>query len=297
MKKKQLDAYSWILTASILLIGFLMMQFELVDYGYTFFMIFPLFLGFSIGLLFKKGIHILYLTLGLVAGCCALILFGIEGFVCVLMLLPIFLGFITIGYFVGKRLRFKTDKKSTKAFVSLLPLLVLLSIGNLELVIDLEPEIIEIETSVTLPYAPELLFDGVKSMKKLDGEQPFLMKLGLPTPIRCELEANEVGALRHCIFENGEITAQLTQYEKGEVLEMDVVDYTLTGRHWFKFIDAKYLFERVNDQNTTITRISSYKSTLKPRWYWQPLEKIGIAQEHTFVLNSLKKNIEEQYSE
>ena len=234
------------------------------------------------------------MTVGIIVGCLALIMFGIEGFVCVLMLLPIFLIFVTIGYFLGKSVRIDTANKSSKIIVSILPLLVLYILGSIELKSSLEPNVIEIETSVVLPYSAETLFDGVKSMKKLNGEKPILMKLGLPTPIRCDLDANEVGALRHCIFENGEITAQLTKYEKGEVLEMKVVDYTLTGRHWFKFVDAKYLFERVDRNQTKITRTSSYKSTLKPRWYWEPLEKIGIDQEHKFVLNSLKKNIEEE---
>ena len=75
---------------------------------------------------------------------------------------------------------------------------------------------------------------------------------------------------------------------------MDVVDYTLTGRHWFTFLNAKYTFEDHNG-STQITRTSSYKSTLKPRWYWEPLEKYGIEQEHQFVLNSLKKNIKQKY--
>lgn len=224
------------------------------------------------------------------------IMFGIEGFVCVLMLLPIFLLFVTIGYFIGRKIRINTTNQSTKIMVSILPIVVLYFLGSIELKSNLESKIIEIETSVILPYSPEILFDGVKSMKKLNGEKPFLMKLGLPTPIRCELDANEVGALRHCIFENGEITAQLTKYKKGEILEMDVVDYTLTGRHWFQFVDAKYSLEKVDDSRTRITRTSSYKSTLKPRWYWKPLENLGIEQEHTFVLNSLKKNIEEEIS-
>ena len=50
-------------------------------------------------------------------------------------------------------------------------------------------------------------FDEVKSMEKLDADKSFLMKIGLPTPIRCELKADTIGALRHCIFDNGEIIA------------------------------------------------------------------------------------------
>ena len=293
MNKNLLTKFSWIVSGIILLLGFLMMHFGFVDYGYGFFIFFPLFLGFSIGIIFKKGIEILLVSLGLVLCAATLIFLGIEGAPCLVLLLPIFLLFITIGFFVGKYLRIKAEDKTTKTLVTIMPLITLYIIGSIEIETSLEPKIIEIETSQILPYSPDVLFDGVKAMKKLDGEKPLLMKLGLPTPIRCELEANEVGAIRHCIFENGEITAQLTQYKKGELLEMDVVDYTLTGRHWFKFVDAKYVFLKIDQKQTRITRTSSYKSTLKPRWYWEPLEKYGINLEHTFVLNSLKKNIQE----
>lgn len=294
MKYLTLKKYCWILTAVILLIGFVLMQINFVDYGYAFFILFPLFLGFAIGTLFKNGFQILYLTIGIVVGSLALLMFGIEGFVCVLMLLPIFIFSVWLGYFISKRLKMKVDSDTQKVMVSVLPLIVLLGAGHLEKMIDLEPQKIEIVSSKLLDYTPEIVFDEVKAMEKLDAEKSLLMKLGLPTPIRCELKADTVGALRHCIFENGAIIAQLTKYEKGKILEMNVVDYTLTGRHWFKFIDANYTFEE-SEGKTKITRTSSYTSILKPRWYWEPLEKYGIEKEHEFVLSSLKKNIKEKY--
>lgn len=294
MKYLTLKKYSWILTAVILLLGFVLMQIKLVDYGYAFFILFPLFLGFSIGTLFTKGLQILYLTIGIIIGSLALIMFGIEGFVCVLMLLPIFIFTVWLGYYLSKKLKLKVDKDSQKLLVSLLPLIVLLGAGQIEKAIDLKPQKIEIVSSKLLEYTPDIVFDEVKSMEKLDAEKSLLMKLGLPSPIKCELKADTVGALRYCVFENGEIIAQLTKYEKGKILEMDVVEYTLTGRHWFKFIDANYTFEEINGI-TKITRTSSYTSILKPRFYWEPLEKYGIEKEHEFVLNSLKKNIKEKY--
>ncbi len=271
-----------------------MMQVDLVDYGYTFFILFPLFLGFSIGTLFSKGLQILYLTAGIVIGSSALLVFGIEGFVCVLMLLPIFIFTVWLGYFISKKIGIKVNKDPERLAISILPLVILLVAGKIEKVIDLEPEKVEIETRQVLDYDPEILFQKVKSMEKLDAKKSILMKLGLPTPIRCELESDTIGSLRHCIFKNGEIVTQITKYESGVILEMEVVDYTLTGRHWFEFIDASYAFES-NGENTRITRTSSYKSILRPRWYWEPLERYGIDKEHEFVLNSLKKNIEEEY--
>ncbi|WP_273445083.1 hypothetical protein [Neolewinella agarilytica] len=290
-----LNQYAWAITALTLIAGFLLLHSGWADYGSAFFVLFPCMVGFSIGTHDKRTRGMMSLLFG------GLIFFGfllagaLEGLVCVAMALPIFLIMMLIGY--GFRRWLIPDSRQPKKptdhlLVSLLPLLVLLLTNPIEQALLPEPEIVEIETSVLLPYPADLVFDQVKAMDKLDAEKPWGIWLGLPSPYRCILAADTVGAQRHCLFKNGEIIAEITRYEKGEVLEMDVVDYTLTGREWFQFQDATYTFERVDGQ-TKITRTSSYKSTLHPRAYWQPLEGWGIQQEHDFVLASLRKNLGE----
>ena len=67
-------------------------------------------------------------------------MFGIEGFVCVLMLLPIFTLAVWLGYFISKKLKLKSEKNSHKVTISALPLMVLLAAGQLEQAIDLKPK-------------------------------------------------------------------------------------------------------------------------------------------------------------
>lgn len=270
------------------------MHFKFVDYGATFFMIFPLAVGFSIGTLEKKERQLSYLIFGLLIFFGFLLAGALEGLICVLMALPIFALMVFIGYKVQRRVFRKEVGESKKLLVTISPLIILLVLNPIEQMILPEPSITTIENSIFLDYAPELVFDEVKQMDKLDADKPIGLMLGLPSPYKCELEADSIGARRNCLFANGKITAQLTKYEKGKILEMDVIDYTLTGRDWFEFVDAKYTFEEIDGQ-TKITRTSSYKSILNPRIYWKPLESWGIEQEHKFVLNSLKKNLKEKY--
>lgn len=295
----KLTKYSWLIAVAVLLLGFLLLHFGLVDYGNTFFVVFPLAVGFSIGTHptpAQRG--------GLLVALIALIFFGfllagqLEGLVCVAMALPIFLISMLCGYFAlrfwrkHKEPRDKPRDISDHLVNSFSPLFVLLLLNPVEQSLLPEPEVVEIETSVLLPYAPAIVFDQVKAMDKLDAEKPWGIWLGLPAPYRCILEADTIGAKRHCLFNNGSIIAEITRYEKGKVLEMDVVDYNLTGREWFRFVDATYTFQQEGSQ-TRITRTSSYRSVLQPRFYWEPMEKWGIEQEHQFVLASLRKNIDE----
>jgi hypothetical protein len=73
---------------------------------------------------------------------------------------------------------------------------------------------------------------------------------------------------------------------------MDVIDYQLTGRKWLGFNEAIYLFDELENGQSKMTRITTYTSELYPRFYWEPLEKIGIEQEHEYVFRNLVKDLE-----
>ncbi len=292
---KNISKYSWITSAVVLLIGFLLLHFGFVDYGWTFFCIFPLAVGFAIGTHDRERRNLYSMILGVLVFMGFLLAGALEGLICVLMALPLFLTMVFIGYLVQKRFVKKELKDNEEVLVTITPILLLLLLTPVERMIVPEPEVVTIVNSAYLDHAPEQVFDAVKQMDKLDADKPIGLRLGLPSPIRCQLFADTIGAQRHCFFKQGKIIAEITDYKRGEILKMDVIDYTLTGREWFKFVDATYAMKSDGD-GTLITRTSSYRSILHPRSYWQPLESWGIEQEHTFVLNSLKKNLEEQYS-
>ena len=289
----RLATYSWLITAALLLVGFLCLELKIVSYGVAFFMAFPWAVGFAIGTLEQSWRNVLYLILGVVIFLVLLLTWHLEGLVCVFMALPIFAICVLMGSWVQRAFRQRTAAPANqppRLLVLLTPLLVLLVVGQAEKAVTAPPALVTVTTSVTLPYPAQQVFEGVQQMDTLAAPKPWLLRLGLPTPYKCVLTAPRVGGRRTCLFDNGRIVAEITAYEPGERLTMDVIDYTLTGRHWFHFQDARYTFRRQGG-HTRVTRTSSYRSQLRPRWYWQPLETLGIAQEHAFVLASLRQNL------
>lgn len=286
-----------LLTLTYLGIGFAFLHFGLSDYGAVVFVMLPLSLGIAIGALpFKKWAN-LGLLVGLIIFIVLLLAGGLEGFVCVIMSIPIIIPFIALGVLINKFLIEKGIFKPTNNVkVLVLPLIITLFGMPIENYFSSnEPEIIEVRTERIYAYTTEQVYDAIKSVDTLIAEKPFLMKLDLPIPNKCILEKEEVGGLRTCYFSGGTITERITELEKAKVLRMDVIDYKLTGRKWLGFKEAIYYFDKVGQDSCKMTRITTYTSVLKPRIYWQPLENIGISQEHDYVFDNLSNDLKKKY--
>ena len=201
--------------------------------------------------------------------------------VCILMAMPLMVIPIILGYgfkYIIQKYRGKKDY-DIKLKSSIMPLIIFLTFSSIEtLIYKNEKKIIEVHSSIHLPYSNMEVYDAIKSVDTLDVKKPFLMKLDLPIPEKCILDEEKIGSIRTCYFKEGLIIERVTELEKGKILRMDVIDYQLTGRKWLGFKEAIYHFEKINNYSTKMTRITTYTSELYPRIYWGPLEKIGIEQ-------------------
>lgn len=281
-----------LLTLLFLGCGFGLLHYGLTVYGWAFFILLPIVIGISIGALPSIKWAYRGLTVGFVLFLGFLLVGELEGFLCVLMASPIILSFIFLGSVIAylyKRSRELEGTTNLNAFIT--PLLFCIVFLLFENQYENSPKIIEAKTGIILPYSVDRVFDEIKSVGKMDASKSVLFWVGLPEPQRCVLEKEAVGAKRICYFEGGKIVEQVTEFEKGKVLKMDVIDYQLTGRSWLGFDEAIYTFEEMGPQKTRLTRITTYTSVLYPRMYWEPLEMWGIQAEHEYVFENLKKDL------
>ena len=289
---------SIIIGLTFLSLGFLLLHYELIGYGFSFFIFLPFVLGYTLGKSTIKTISLCGLIASLVIFFTLLIIGNLEGMVCILMAMPLIIGAIALGvlvkYFVKK---IRNSKKPTNQIKSsIIPFCLFLTLGFVESELTKNTEfVIEIESEIILPYTTLEVYETIKSVDTLDTEKPFLMKLDLPIPQKCVLEEERIGGIRTCYLEGGQIVERITELEKGKILKMDVIEYQLAGRKWLSFYEAIYTFEELKNRQTKMTRITTYSSELYPRFYWQPLEKIGIEQEHEYVFNNLKKDLRNKY--
>jgi hypothetical protein len=276
----------------------------LADYSANLFILLPIVLGFSIGKLPNKKytMHGAIATMILVL--LGLFIPGLSGLLCIVMSLPILIPLFLIGLYLSKK--YKGFKSTDKMHILLLPLLPFVIAAPTEHYLKTEKEVvIEVKTEQVFNYTPEQVYDAIKSVDTLDAEKPYLMYFDLPIPTKCVLEKEEVGGHRTCYFKagkssthdfgSGTIVERITELKPGKVLKMDVIDYKLVGRNWLGFKEAIYYFDNVGNNQCKMTRITTYTSVLTPRFYWEPLERLGIRQEHEYVFNNLTKDLKQKY--
>lgn len=298
---------SVVLTLIFLGTGISFLFLDLVDYGSVLFILLPILLGVAIGLM-PNSKYILrgaFITTAIILVVLAIL--GYSGWLCIILTIPLLIPLIFISAFITRSIKKSGQKKDAdKLPILLIPLVPFLIAAPTEHYLKTDKEIVnEVKTERVFNYTPEQVYDAIKSVDTLDAEKPYLMYFDLPIPTKCVLEKEEVGGLRTCYFKAGRssmkdfgagtIVERITALERGKVLKMDVIDYKLVGRNWLGFKEAIYYFEKVGDNSCKLTRITTYTSVLGPRFYWEPLERLGIRQEHDYVFNNLAKDLEKKY--
>lgn len=279
----------------------------LADLSWILFILLPIVLGISIGALPNKKYTIWGAIIATVVTLIGMYIPGLSGLLCIVMALPIIVPLIFLGYIiVHLTKRYKEIKSTDNLSILLIPLFPFLVAAPAEHYLKKEKEvIISVTTEQIFNYTPEQVYDAIKSVDTLDAEKSFLMYFDLPIPTKCILEKEEIGGLRTCYFDpgnlsnadfgGGTITERITELERGKILKMDVIDYTLVGRNWLGFKEAIYYFEKTDGSRCKMTRVTTYTSVLTPRFYWEPLEKWGIQQEHEFVFRNLTNDLAQKH--
>jgi len=276
--------------------GYLLMRGEQQQYGVVVFVLVPFIAGFFIAILTPPGSRILACLAGALLLTLSLLVFiGLEGYICCLMSAPLVGAGIALGAWLGtqynKRQPGERVPPKIRMFLLLGAAFLLVGAKGLEKPFIETPRYETFENRITIQSSPAKAWDLIKSMNRLDAPKPFLLQLGLPVPQSCEVDKEAVGGKRVCHFNSGTIVQEITEWTPSSSMRVKIIESTLPGRHWLKFIDAGYDF--IPDAgNTIVVRKTTIASKLYPRWYWRNFEAWGVRSEHEYVLTDLKRRAE-----
>jgi hypothetical protein len=224
--------------------------------------------------------------------CFVLLLFiGLEGIICVLMASPILLVGAAVGAVIGT-LASTFGNRMSNFFIPTFAAVSVLLGGQVEDALAPSDRLEEVITTCTVAATPAEVWDALLTMDAVEAPQPLLLRIGLPVPERCTLDGSGVGARRVCYFDSGSIEERITGWEPQRRFEMLVTDCTLPGRHWLHFLSASYSLKEISPGRTEVTRTTVISSKLRPAWYWQWFERMGVEAEHQYLFDSLTRSLQ-----
>jgi hypothetical protein len=264
--------------------------------GPVLFLLVPLAAGFAITMVAEGAQRIsaaaLLATLGSIA---VLIAMKMETPVCALLALPLlFAGLMTgigLGYF------FQWVRRKVGGNGVAFPSIVLLSMPlmivaghRVELSTLVHPRTEVVTSTIRIAAPADRVWVDLQAFDTVIAEKPFLMRIGLPVPMRCVEKGTGVGAKRTCYFDHGSIEETITEWSPPTRMRLSIDRTNMPGRHWLGFQDAQYTLHPEGNE-TEVTRTTTILSNLYPAWYWRPFERRGVADEHEYIFGDLARRL------
>ncbi|WP_205504499.1 hypothetical protein [Rufibacter psychrotolerans] len=279
------------------------------EYGIALFIITPLLLGSASTIVFgynravsyRESRTVAFITLLIFT--LALLVFAIEGVICIVMAAPLALLLTWLGSFLGHEAVAKTP---TGASVIILALTA--AIPSLAFVEhDAAPQLSSVVTSLVIDASPETVWENVVAFPELEEPTELIFKTGIAYPINATIKGTGVGAVRHCNFTTGSFVEPITVWNRPKLLKFKVVNQPAPMKEIsFWDIDAPHLHDyfvstqgqfkltALPNGQTKLEGTTWYYHNIKPAFYWRPWSNYIIHEIHKRVLTHIKVNSEKE---
>ncbi|EIZ81293.1 hypothetical protein WSK_0238 [Novosphingobium sp. Rr 2-17] len=288
---------------AIIVVAVLISALTLGTYGWGLFVATPFVVGMTTGYIVNRRVpqtgrrtmaHVL--AAGALGGL-ALLMFALEGFMCIVLVAPLGLGAAAIGGAFGRAIAMsRHDGSRPLMSVAILPALFALEASM--------PPATPIDTveSIDIAASPDVVWQAITSEAPI-GLSPGLPGLaGLAYPVRSSLNGEGVGATRLGVFSTGTAVERVTEWKPGRVLAFTVLSqppameemspyrhlhtphltgYVVTG-------DTRYLLSPLRNGGTRLTLQAQTVLRIDPIAYWEPIARIAFHLNLRRVLNSAK---------
>ncbi len=279
------------------------------DYSSGTFLALPVFYGAGMGFLMNQDeprsaqSTVWFSIVSTFIACSALLLFAVEGMICIAMAFPIvFLG-VLLGAITGRALAGvgRPGPTAPMCFVLLLPLATWL---ESELTPTPERAVV---TVIEIDAPPEVVWENVVSFSELPEPDSWLFDTGIAYPVRARIEGQGVGAVRYCEFSTGAFVEPITVWDAPQRLAFDVIEQPIPMEEWsfyddlrpphlttaFRSVRGQFQLTALEGGRTRLEGTTWYKLEMGPELYWQVWSDGIVHSIHRRVLKHVKHLSEE----
>lgn len=280
----------------------------LKNYGWGLFVGVPFLIGFLSSAVYNQGgprrlwDSMSVAVLGtILAGCCMLV-FAIEGIICMLMALPIAAPVAMIGGALAHSMFSQptSPRPLPQTFGAMLLVLPLLMSG--EHAAKLPPIPIAIRSEVVVNAPPQKVWDELIAFAEIPQQREWLFHTGVAYPMRAEIQGHGPGAVRYCVFSTGAFVEPIDRWDEPHRLSFSVRQQPPVMQEWSPFdikpphLAQNYLLSRRGEFLLTAlpggrTRLEGttwYENRFWPGPYWRVWSDYFIHRIHMRVLEHIK---------
>lgn len=279
------------------------------QYGIALFILTPIFIGSGSTILYglNNGISkreawlIARVTLAIFT--IGLLVFAIEGLICIAMAAPFGLLLTWVGSMIGYAVLNRAPQKAPSAILILFCIIPTTAFVEKEIA----PTLTSVVTSIEIDAPPKVVWENVVEFPQLKEPTEFIFKTGIAYPINARIEGAGVGAVRHCNFTTGSFVEPITVWNDSKLLKFDVVEQPAPMKEIsFWDIDAPHLHDyfvskkgqfkliAMPNNKTLLEGTTWYYHNIKPAIYWRLWSDYIIHKIHIRVLNHIKFNSENE---
>lgn len=278
------------------------------NYGAALFLGMPLAVGTVSGAWFNRvrrrnvGTSAMVGLTAIFLGGFALLLFGVEGAICLVMAAPLLLPLGALGGVVGHGIANAGRSNDTRVYGALLvvPLMAVVEIS--------EPKTFVVETSVVIEADVTTVWDTVLAFPDITEPPGGMFEWGVAYPVRARIEGQGVGATRYCEFTTGTFVEPVTDWHPPWHLGFDVVEQPdpmveLTPwRHIhpphlqdsFRSLSGEFRLTELPNGATSLSGSTTYQLKIGPTLYWKIWTDDIVHRIHLRVLNHIRDIAEDQ---
>jgi hypothetical protein len=198
--------------------------------------------------------------------------FEIEGWPCLLMILPVFTLAASLGGLIGGY--FKLRRKDNKTYVSILLLLPFI-VSPIENYIGANEKTYKAYTYIDINAPTDKIWSNVTRVHEISREEDrgwLTNLLHFPRPVKAELNYEGAGASREAIFTNGLVFHEtVTEYVHGSRMSFTIKahpheiplttmdEHLVIGGKYFDVLNGTYELEQVNATTCRLHLYSHFK--------------------------------------
>ncbi|WP_193213760.1 hypothetical protein [Luteolibacter marinus] len=233
-----------------------------------------------------------------------IMIFALDGLICLLMALPLAMALGLVGAAAGRFVGSSIGAAGRSTILSLLCLAFPLLVG-FEHATAPEPELREVTTSVLVDARIEDVWDTVIAFPEIHGTPEAIFRLGIAYPVKASIEGHGVGAIRYCTFSTGSFVEPVTEWDAPRRLSFDVTENPpamkefslyddLHAPHLHGYMTSKKGQFRLSEKDGRVLLEGTtwYTHRIAPAFYWGVVSDEIIHRIHLRVLGHIKRHAE-----